>query len=109
VHQLHYTHHQVILMVLRYTTLGLCIGPACEAGLSAGMRREHVPPQKRKKEKKKVSKLVYSFSQYVHKFANGRSNRRMHKRAGWQHTAANLAWLRHINLQCGMWCLPVSS
>ena len=37
----HYTHHQVRLMVSRYTTLvaslGLRIGPAPEAGLSAGM------------------------------------------------------------------------
>ena len=37
----HYTHHQVSLMVSRNTTLvpslGLRIGPACEAGLSAGM------------------------------------------------------------------------
>jgi len=33
-------------------SLGLRIGPACEAGLSAGMRREHVSPQIRKKEKK---------------------------------------------------------
>ena len=52
-------------MVSRNTTLvpslGLHIGPACEAGLSAGMRRERVPPQRkketnkqRKKEKKKV-------------------------------------------------------
>ena len=48
----HYTHHQVCLMVLRNTTLvpslGLCIGPACEAGLSADMRRECVSPQIRK-------------------------------------------------------------
>ena len=51
----HYTHHQVSLMVSRNTTLvpslGLRIGPACEAGLSAGMRRERVPPEIRKKEK----------------------------------------------------------
>ena len=53
----HYTHHQVSLMVLRNTilvpsrNLGLHIGPACEAGLSAGMRREHVPPRIRKKER----------------------------------------------------------
>jgi len=33
-------------------SLGLRIGPACEAGLSVGMRRERVPPQKRQKEKK---------------------------------------------------------
>ena len=50
----HYTHHQVSLMMLCNTTLvpslWLCIGPACEAGLSAGMRREHVSPQIRKKE-----------------------------------------------------------
>ena len=48
----HYTHRQVSLMLSRNTTLvpsvGLRIGPACEAGLSAGMRREHVPPQKLK-------------------------------------------------------------
>ena len=52
----HYTHHQISLMVSRNTTpvpsLGLRIGPACEAGLSAGMRRERVSPQIRKKEKK---------------------------------------------------------
>jgi len=51
----HYTHHQVSLMVSRNTTLvpflGLRIGPACEAGLSAGMRRERVLPQIRKNEK----------------------------------------------------------
>jgi len=45
----HYTHHQVGLMVSRNTTLvpflGLRIGPACEASLSAGMRRKRVPPQ----------------------------------------------------------------
>ena len=39
--QLHYTHHQVNLMMSRYTTLvpslELHIWPACEAGLSAGM------------------------------------------------------------------------
>jgi len=52
-----YTLHQVSLMVSCNTTLvpslGLRIGPACQAGLSAGMRREHVPPQIRKKERKK--------------------------------------------------------
>jgi len=46
----HYTHHQVSLMVSRNTTLvpslRLRIGPACEAGLSVGMRTERVPPQK---------------------------------------------------------------
>ena len=63
----HYTHHQVSLMVSRNTTLvpslglrsrnttlvpslGLRIGPVCEAGLSAGMRRQRVSPQIRKKE-----------------------------------------------------------
>jgi len=53
---IHYTHHQVSLIVLRNTTLvpalGLRIGPACEAGLSIGMGREHVSPQIRKKKKK---------------------------------------------------------
>ena len=48
----HYTHHQVSLMVLHNTTLGLRIGPACEEGLSTGMQRERVPPQRRKKDKK---------------------------------------------------------
>ena len=42
-------------MVSHYTTLdpslGLHIGPACEAGLSAGMQRERVPPHRRKKER----------------------------------------------------------
>jgi len=46
-------------MMSRNTTLvpsiGLRIGPACEAGLSAGMRRERVPPQRRKKEKRVIS------------------------------------------------------
>ena len=40
-HTTHYTHHQVSLMVSCNTTLvpslGLRIGPACEAGLSAGI------------------------------------------------------------------------
>jgi len=44
----HYTHHQVSLMVSCNTTLvpslGLRVGPACEAGLSAGMRKERIPP-----------------------------------------------------------------
>ena len=46
----HYTHRQVSLMVSCNTTLvpslGLRIGPACEAGLSVSMRRERVPPQR---------------------------------------------------------------
>jgi len=49
----------VSLMVSRNTTLvsslGLRIGPACEAGLSAGMRRERVPPRIRKKEKERMA------------------------------------------------------
>ena len=56
----HYTHHQVSLMVSRNTTaapsLELRIGPACEAGLSGGMRRERVPPQKKKKERKSYAR-----------------------------------------------------
>ena len=51
-------------MVSRYTTLvpsvGLRIGPSYEAGLGASMRRERVPPHRRKtetnKEKKKKKK-----------------------------------------------------
>jgi len=46
----HYTHHQVSLVVSCNTalvpSLGLRIGPACEAGFSAGLRRERVPPQR---------------------------------------------------------------
>ena len=63
----HYTHHQVSLMVSRNTTLvpslGLRIGPACEAGLSAGMQRERVPPQRRKKwkERKNSSFIVVTY------------------------------------------------
>jgi len=51
----HYTHHQVSLVVSHNTTLtlvpslGLRIGPACEAGLSAGMQRERVTPNKKEK------------------------------------------------------------
>ena len=62
----HYTHHQVSLMVSRNTTLvpslGLRIGTVCEAGLSAGMRRERVPPRIRKKEKRPHS---YSLTLYT--------------------------------------------
>jgi len=38
-------------------SLRLRIGPACEAGLSAGMRRERVPPRKRKKKRKKELRM----------------------------------------------------
>jgi len=62
VQQLHYTHDNVSLMVSRYTTLipslGLHIGPACEAGLSAGMQREHVLPHRREKEKERKIQLL---------------------------------------------------
>jgi len=55
-----YTHHQVSLVVSRNTTLvpslGLRTGPASEAGLSAVMVRERVPPHKRKKERISCSK-----------------------------------------------------
>jgi len=58
----HYTHHQVSLMVSRNTTLvpsmGLRIGPACEAGLSAGMRRERIPPQNKKERKKERTPFI---------------------------------------------------
>ena len=52
-------------MVSRNTTLvpslGLRIGPACEAGLSVGMRRERVPPQRIKiKIKHDVLVLLYT-------------------------------------------------
>ena len=53
----HYTHHQVSLTVSRNTTLvpslGLRIGPACEAGLSTGMRRGRVSSQIRKKKEER--------------------------------------------------------
>ena len=58
----HYTHYQVSLMVSRNTTLvpspGLHIGPACKAGLSAGMRMEGVSPQIRKKERQDFQNIV---------------------------------------------------
>ena len=44
-----------------YTTLvpslGLRTEPACEAGLSTGMRRERVPPHRRKKERNLCLKI----------------------------------------------------
>ena len=53
---------------------GLRIGPACEAGLSADMRREGVPPQKRKKERPmfvndfgKCGPILKSFHQLMRK------------------------------------------
>jgi len=49
-------------MVSRNTTLvpslGLRIGPACKAGLSAGMRMEGVSPQIRKKERQDFQNIV---------------------------------------------------
>jgi len=52
----HYTHYQVSLVLSRNTTLvpslGLRIGPACEAGLSAGMQRERVTPNKKERKKR---------------------------------------------------------
>jgi len=60
----HYTHHQVSLMVSCNTTLvpslGLRIGPACEADLSTGMRREHVQPQIGKKERKRKASYIFT-------------------------------------------------
>jgi len=60
----HYTDHHVSLIVSRNTTLvpsvGLRIGPACEAGLSASMRRERVwacvTPNKKERKKEKEKK-----------------------------------------------------
>ena len=58
----HYTHHQVSLVVSCSTTLvpslGLCIGPACKAGVISGMQKERVSPQIRKKERKKSRATV---------------------------------------------------
>ena len=58
-----YTHHQVSVMVSRNTTLvpsmGLRIGPACEAGLSADMRRERVT-SKEKEERKNTGLKIKS-------------------------------------------------
>jgi len=60
----HYTHHQVILMVSRNTTLvpslRLRIGPACEAGFSAGRRI-----RKKEKESGRLSWLPVSFLLHV--------------------------------------------
>jgi len=65
----HYTHHQVSLMVSRNTTLvpslGLCIGPACETGFSAGMRRERVSPQIRKKERLTTVQNIQDYASFI--------------------------------------------
>jgi len=87
----HYTHHQVSLMVSHNTTLvpslGLRIGPACEAGLSAGIRRERVSPQNRKKERKKslLLLLLLSFSKYAYKIGIGRTVERTNGRTDREH------------------------
>jgi len=47
--------------------MGLRIEPACEAGLSAGMRRERVPPQIRKKERS-LLKIMRNYTGGVCKF-----------------------------------------
>ena len=66
----YYTHLQVSLMVSRNTTLvpslGLRNGPACEAGLSAGMRRERVPPLIKKIERKKKSRIACKIAIGLH-------------------------------------------
>ena len=53
-------------MASRYTTLvpslGLRIGLAYEAGLSAGMQRERVPPHRRKKERRFIEFGSYLMS-----------------------------------------------
>ena len=67
-----YTHHQVSLMVSHNTTstlvpsLGLCIRPASAAGLSFGMRRERVPPLRRKKERRIQRINVFMKVKYYH-------------------------------------------
>ena len=74
----HYTHHQVILMVSRNTilvpSLGLRIGPACEAGLSAGMRRERVPPRIRTKRKRRPT-IVILIRTFCHILRHRQRNR----------------------------------
>ena len=40
-------------------SLGLRIGPACETGLSVGMRRERVPPQRRIRKKERTVDTLY--------------------------------------------------
>ena len=68
----HYTHHQVSLMVSGKTTLvpslGLRIGPACEAGVRFGMRREPVSPQIRKKKEERKKEYSEFYSNFVHSF-----------------------------------------
>jgi len=46
----HCLHLMPPLILIVLSKLDLRIGPACEAGLSADMERERVPPQRRKKE-----------------------------------------------------------
>jgi len=68
----YYTHHQVSLVVSRNTTLlsslVLHIGPACEAGLSAGVRRERVSPQNKKEERKKRTIQNYKTNVWISAF-----------------------------------------
>jgi len=56
-------------MVSRYTTLvpslALHIGPACEAGLSTGIRRERMPPHKRNKESHEHMQIWFIWCLYV--------------------------------------------
>jgi len=73
-------------VVSRNTTLvfslGLHIGPACEAGLSAGMRRERVPPRMSKKERNRwkcncscvLSRLRYKSSKFYKNFISPKWN-----------------------------------
>jgi len=88
----HYTHHHVSLMVSLNTTLvpslRLRTGPACEVGLSAGMRRERVPPRirkkERKKERKKISLYLRNDTRYNHSYY-GRQIRNLTKAFEWYH------------------------
>jgi len=72
----HYTHHHVSLVVSRNATLvpslGLCIEPACQAGLSAGMRRERGSPQIRKKKEKKKKRRTVCASHVCNIFNSNR-------------------------------------
>ena len=55
-------------MASRYTlvpSLGLRIGPAREAGLSAGIRRERMPPHERKRKERESSKMTMALDAQI--------------------------------------------
>ena len=78
-------------------SLGLRIGLACEAGLSTGMQRQHVSPQRRKKERKKEdmgSSLVrVRFDSHLYWWDN---IKRAELTVYWPGQAGRALWCRYL-------------